>query len=71
MSSLTRARGCRLAEKSASGRILAAMLAALWGRRRPRHRIASLQPRLLRDIGYTRHGIREAALDARNEGFCR
>ena len=36
-------------------------------RRRPSHRIASLDRRVLRDIGYTRHGIREAALAIRNE----
>ena len=46
---------------------LATRLAGLRRRRRAPHRIDSLDARLLRDIGYTRHGVHEAVLAARNE----
>ena len=36
-------------------------------RRRSRAAFAPMDPRTLRDIGLTRHGLREAALDAVND----
>jgi uncharacterized protein YjiS (DUF1127 family) len=46
---------------------LATRIASAFRRRRAPHRIDSLDARLLRDIGYTRHGVHEAVLAARNE----